>query len=338
MPHRVGLHMSLGAGLTRQESLDFVLRAEALGYESIWFGESWGYDAFTTLTWVASHAKKIRLGTHISTIFSRTPAMTAQSAFSLNEIANGRLTLGIGTSGPLVVQNWHGVEWGSPLKRTREYVEIIRLALSGRRVNYNGDLYKLKGFKLRDLEGAVKIPIMIASIGPQNIQLTGEIADGWLPIFLRRDSIDQCKNLIQEGAALTHKKLDNFEIAPSVLSAVSDNPSHARNMVKAHIAFYIGGMGDFYNNMMNRFGWATEATDIRAAWDKPDRSGRISARDSVTNEMVDQTSVTGDAKYAKEQLINLIDAGVTLPILMFPFGSDKKVLSDTIEALAPKRT
>ena len=328
--------MPLGNGFSRQETLDFVLRAEELGYESIWFGESWGYDAFTTLAWVASHAKKIRLGTHISTIFSRTPAMTAQSAFSLNEISGGRLTLGIGTSGPLVVEHWHGVKWESPLVRTREYVEIIRLALSGQRVDYDGSLYQLKGFKLRDLVEEVKIPIMVASIGPKNIELTGEIADGWLPIFLKRDAIAQCKELIRKGATIAPRDLEDFEIAPSVLAAVSDDALITRNMVKAHIAFYVGGMGSFYKNMMSKFGWGSEAEDIRAAWGMPDRKGRVMARDSVTDEMVDQTSVAGSLQHAKNQLMSLFDAGVTLPILMFPFGSDKKVISDTIDIVAPK--
>ena len=130
--------------------------------------------------------------------------------------------------------------------------------------------------------------------------------------------------------------LKDFEIAPSVLAAVSDDALITRNTVKAHIAFYVGGMGSFYKNMMSKFGWGSEAEDIRAAWGMPDRKGRVMARDSVTDEMVDQTSVAGSLQHAKNQLMSLFDAGVTLPILMFPFGSDKKVISDTIDIVAPK--
>ncbi len=333
---RLALHIPVGGGLTRQETLDLVRRAEELGYESAWYGESWGYDAFTTLAWAASHTSRIGIGTHIATMFSRTPAMTAQSAASLDSLSGGRLTLGLGTSGPIVVENWHGQRWERPLQRTREYVDILRLALAGERVDYEGEVFQLKGFRLRESPARPDIPIMIASIGPRNIELTGELAEGWLPIFLRRDALPKLRESLATGAMRSGRDPDVIEIAPSVLSAVADDPGDARARVRAHIAFYVGGMGAFYNRMMQRFGWESEATRIKEEWRKPGREGRPAAAAAVTDEMVDTTSAVGTRTQARERLEEARATGVTLPILMFPFGADKAMMRETIESLAPR--
>ena len=287
---RLALHVPVGDGLSRQETIDLVRRAEELGYESAWAGESWGFDAFTTLAWIASHTSRIGLGTHIATMFSRTPAMTAQSAASLDSIANGRLTLGLGTSGPIVVERWHGQRWEQPLQRTREFVDIIRLALSGERLDYDGRIFRLRGFALRDKPVRPAIPIMVASIGPRNIELTGEIAEGWLPIFMRRDALPSLRESLTAGAARSGRDPAAIEVAPSVLAAASDSPEEARALVRAHIAFYVGGMGAFYHRMMQRFGWEEEAERIRQEWARPGREGRDAAAAAVTDEMIDSTS------------------------------------------------
>jgi F420-dependent oxidoreductase-like protein len=333
---RLGLHVPSGGVLNRQETIDLVRRAEELGYESIWYGESWGYDAFTTLAWIASHTSRIGLGTHIATLFSRTPAMAAQSAASLDSLSGGRLTLGLGTSGPRVVENWHGERWARPLQRTREYVELLRMALAGKRLDHDGEVFKTAGFRLRDEILRSNIPIMIASIGPRNIELTGEIADGWLPIFLRRDALGSLRESLAAGAERSGRDASALEIAPSMIAAVGGGD--ARALVRAHIAFYVGGMGTFYNRMMQRFGWAEEAERIKQAWDLPGREGRPAAAGAVTQEMVDTTSAVGDASEAVGRLDEARDAGVTLPILMFPFGARKALIGETLEALAPVRT
>ncbi len=332
---RLALHMPVGGSLTPKETLDLVCRAEELGYESVWFGESWGYDAFTPLAWAAARTSTIGIGTHIATLFSRTPAMTAQSAASLDFLSGERLTLGIGTSGPIVVERWHGQRWERPLQRTREYVEILRLALSGEQVDYEGELFQLRNFRLRDRPLRTDMPIMIASIGPRNVELTGELADGWLPIFLRRDAIPGMRELLAAGAARSGRDPGAIEIAPSILAAVAERPEEAQAMARAHIAYYVGGMGAFYNRLMRRFGWEREAAQIRAEWTRPRREGRSAAAAAVTDEMVETTCAVGSPAQARERLAEARAAGVTLPILMFPFGADKARMRDTLEALAP---
>ena len=334
---RLALHVPVGDGLSRQETIDLVRRAEELGYESAWAGESWGFDAFTTLAWIASHTSRIGLGTHIATMFSRTPAMTAQSAASLDSIANGRLTLGLGTSGPIVVERWHGQRWEQPLQRTREFVDIIRLALSGERLDYDGRIFRLRGFALRDKPVRPAIPIMVASIGPRNIELTGEIAEGWLPIFMRRDALPSLRESLTTGAARSGRDPAAIEVAPSVLAAASDSPEEARALVRAHIAFYVGGMGAFYHRMMLRFGWEEEAERIRQEWARPGREGRDAAAAAVTDEMIDSTSAVGTPAQTRERLEEAYAAGITLPVLMFPHGADLPLMRGTLESLAPNR-
>ena len=334
---RIALHVASG-GLSRQETLDLVRRAEELGYESVWAGESWGFDSFTTLAWLAGQTTRIGIGTHIATIFSRTPAMTAQSAASLDWISGGRLTLGLGTSGPIVVENWHGQRWEQPLQRTREFIEIVRLALSGQRVDYDGRIFNLRGFRLRDEPPRSELPVMLASIGPRNVELTGELAEGWLPIFLRMDALPEMRSLLATGAARSGRDASAIEIAPAMLAAASERaPDEARGMARAHVAFYAGGMGTFYNRMLQRFGWTEEAERISAEWARPNREGRPAAAAALTDEMLDTTSAVGSPTHARERLEAAYDAGVTLPVLMFPFGADVVLMRDTLEALAPSR-
>lgn len=263
--------------------------------------------------------------------------MMAQSAASLDAISGGRLIIGLGTSGPLVVEHWHGQRWARPLQRTREYVEILRLALAGERVNHDGELFQLRGFTLRDPSPERTVPIMIASIGPQNIGLTGEIADGWLPIFLRRDALPAMQAILAVGAERVGRNAEDIEIAPSVLSAVSGDSAEASALVRAHIAFYVGGMGTFYNRMMRRFGWEAEAALIKNEWDKPERAGRAAAALAVTDEMVKSTSAVGTVAHARASLSEAYAVGVTLPILMFPYGASLGLMRETLEALAPSR-
>ena len=333
---RLGLTVPISEGLTRQESLDLVRRAEELGFESAWYGESWGYDAFTTLAQVAGVTSRIRLGTLIATVFSRTPAMMAQSAASLDAISDGRLILGLGTSGPIVVRDWHGQTWSRPTRRLREYVEIVRMALAGERVDYDGALFKLKGFRLRNAPARESLPVMIASLGPRSVEQTGEIADGWLPIFPNAQLLQEGKALLNQGALRSGRDMSDFEIAPMILTAVSDDDARGvRDIARAHIAFYVGGMGTFYAELVTRQGFGEEAARIAQEWAKPGRAGRSAAAEAVTDEMLDAMTLAGDRRHVFNKLEEYASAGVTLPIVAFPFGSDKAVIAETIEALGP---
>ncbi len=203
------------------------------------------------------------------------------------------------------------------------------------RVDYNGELFRLRNFQLRERPLRPAIPIMIASIGPRNIELAGELADGWLPIFLRRDAIPAMREQLAAGARRSGRDPGAIEIAPSVIAAVAESPNEARALARAHIAYYVGGMGAFYNRLMRQFGWEPQAARIRAEWRRPNRAGRAAAAAAVTDEMVDATSAVGSRVQSRERLEEARSAGVTLPILMFPFGASKALMRGTLEALAP---
>ena len=334
---RLGLALGSASALSRAETIGLAQRAEELGYESVWAGESWGFDAFTTLTELAVHTSTIKIGTHIATIFSRTPGMLAQSAASLDAISGSRLILGLGTSGPIVVRDWHGQPWDRPLRRMREVVEIVRLALAGERVDYDGELFNVEGFRLRATLARRDVPIMIASLGRRSVEQTGEIADGWLPIFPTTGLITEARTWLSEGASKSRRDATTIEIAPTFLTAVSDDEVGVRALARAHFAFYVGGMGSFYHDLVVRQGFGDEARRIKSAWARPHREGRAPATAAVTDEMLDAMTLVGGRTSVLDRLAEYANAGVTLPILMFPFGADRALIEQTLDALRPDR-
>ena len=181
-----GLGVAIGSrrDVSTEEIVSMARLADRLGYASVWVGESWGRDAFTLLTMIACHTTNVRLGTGIVPVYSRTPALLAQTAASLDAISNGRAILGLGTSGRLVIEQWHGEKFDRPLLRTREYIEIIRMALAGERVNYDGRYYQVQRFRMATEPVQERLPIYVASLGPKNLELTGQLADGWLPTWV----------------------------------------------------------------------------------------------------------------------------------------------------------
>src|SRR3954447_12218685 len=206
---KLGLHIGYwGVGLSAEEQLQLVREAESLGYDSVWAAEAYGSDAATILGWLAQATDRIRLGSAIFQMPGRTPAMTAMTAATLDNLSDGRMILGIGSSGPQVAEGWHGQRFAKQLARTREYVAILRKALARERLEFQGDTYELplpdgpgKALKLMIPPVQEQIPIYIAAIGPKNTQLTGEIADGWMPTFFSPDHVGDFRELLEEGAA-----------------------------------------------------------------------------------------------------------------------------------------
>src|SRR5215471_17845779 len=236
-----------GFGMGPQEQLDVVQEAERLGYDSVWAAEAYGSDAATVLAWLAAGTSKIKLGSAIFQMPGRSPAMTAMTAATIDELSGGRMVLGIGSSGPQVAEGWHGQRFGRQLQRTREYVEVVRKALSRERLIYDGETLELMIAPVQE-----RIPIYLAAIGPKNTALAGEIADGWLPTFFSPEHVAELRKLLEEGAAASGRSLDGFDIAPNVNAYVSDDVETARNLTRPILALYIGGMGsrkqNFYNN------------------------------------------------------------------------------------------
>src|SRR3954467_5212938 len=240
---RVGLHVGYwGLGLTAEEELKLVREAESAGFDSLWAAEAYGSDTATVLAWLAANTETIKIGAAIFQIPGRTPGMTAMTAATLDQISGGRMLLGIGSSGPQVAEGWHGQPFARQLRRTREYVEILRMALGRERVVYDGEVYTLplpdgpgKPLKLMIAPVQERMPIYIAAIGPKNTQLTGEIADGWLPTFFSPEHVGDMRKLLEEGAARAQngKRIDDsFDIAPNVNLCIDDDVDRARDAMR----------------------------------------------------------------------------------------------------------
>jgi F420-dependent oxidoreductase-like protein len=309
--------------------------AESHGYKTFFTGESWGRDALTLLTLIACHTETLKLGTGILPVFSRTPGLIAQSIASLDIISGGRAILGLGTSGRIVVENWHGLKYSKPVETTKSYIEIIRLALSGQKVNFDSGGIHLKGFTLNVSPVQPAIPIFIASLGPRNIQLTGEIADGWLPIWVHLDFLAKLKLRITEAAAGAGRTINDVEIAPQILCRVAESPIarvQAEDAVRDHIAYYVGGMGSYYYKLFCRYGYQDESQKIRDAWRRNDRQ---LAGTFITDEMIDKIGVVGSIKDCRAKLESFRTEGADMPVVAFPYGTSRIDMEDTIIGLAP---
>src|SRR5882757_8893072 len=221
---KLGLNVAYwGLGLSADEQLELVREAEELGYDSVWAAEAYGSDAATVLAWLAGQTEKINLGSAIFQIPGRSPAMTAMTAATLDQISGGRFRLGLGPSGPQVSEGWHGVRFGRQLQRTREYVEVVRQALARERVEYEGETLTLplpdgpgKALKLTIAPVQERMPIYLAAIGPKNTALAGEVADGWIPTLLDPSHLSSLREQLEEGAARAGRELNGFDVAPTV--------------------------------------------------------------------------------------------------------------------------
>ncbi len=268
---RLGI-MAGYSGAKIKLSMEMIKEADRLGVYAVWTAEAYGSDCVTPLAWIGAQTEKIRLGTAIMQMPARTPANTAMTAMTLDQLSGGRFLLGMGLSGPQVVEGWHGQPYGKPLGKTREYVSIVRAIFKREKpVVHEGQHYQIPyqgpdatglGRPLKSiLHGRSDIPIYLASIGPKNVELTAEIADGWLPIFFSPDHYDNAyKARVEAGFAKSGngKSLANFDIAPSVSVVVGDDVDACRNMIKPILALYVGGMGargkNFYHDLACRYG------------------------------------------------------------------------------------
>src|SRR5919199_77058 len=273
---KLGLNVAYwGLGITPQDQLSMVREAESAGFDSVWAAEAYGSDAATVLAWLAAQTERIRIGSAIFQMPARTPAMTAMTAATLDELSGGRMILGIGPSGPQVAEGWHGQPFARQLQRTREYVEILRKALARERLEYDGEIYTLplpdgpgKALKLTISPVQERIPIYLAAIGPNNTRLAGEVADGWMPFLFRPEEVGDFRQLLQEGAERAGRTLDDsFDIAPNVNVSVDDDIDRARDAMRPLIALYVGGMGsrerNFYNQLVQRYGFEDAARTVQ---------------------------------------------------------------------------
>jgi F420-dependent oxidoreductase-like protein len=306
--------------------------AEGLGYSCLTMGESWGEDALTSLAQLAAVTSRVRIGTSIVPVFARSPANLAMTALNMDRMSEGRFFLGLGTSGRLVVEDLHGERFAKPLTRMREYIDILRKAMRGERLDHDGEFFHTKRFQLRGTPYRSTIPIYIAALSPASLRLTGELADGWLPIFLAPSRMAAATAELEAGARAAGRSLADIAISPQVSIYVTDDPGAARDRERPHIAFYIGGMGVFYHQYMHRIGFGGEADRVRHAYQARDRDG---AAKLVTDEMVDAMTIIGTGTQCRDQLQRYFDAGVHEVRLVFN-ETAKDAYVRALRAVAPR--
>jgi F420-dependent oxidoreductase-like protein len=332
---RLGLMVGYwGLGMDASDQLAVVQEAERLGFDSAWAAEAYGSDAATVLAWLAAQTSTIRLGAGIFQMPARSPAMTAMTAATIDELSRGRMILGIGSSGPQVAEGWHGQRFGRQLQRTREYVAVVRLALSRERVVFEGETLQLplpdgpgRSLKLTIAAVQERIPIYLAAIGPRNTALAGEIADGWLPTFFSPEHVGEFRALLQEGAQRAGRTLDGFDIAPTVQVYISDDRAAARDLMRPVLALYIGGMGsrrqNFYKSLVERYGFEEAATRVQDLYLEGRREEAAAA---LPEELIDMVSLCGPADVVAERLAAFREAGVgTLVVTPMAFDLEGRL-------------
>jgi len=366
---RLGVMLPYTDIAPRQEIVEFVQLADRLGYESVWVPEAYGYDGITMLTLLACSTERIQLATGIINVFSRTPALIGQTIAGLDDISGGRAILGLGTSGPQVIEGWHGIAFEKGVQRTREVVEIVRMVLRRDRVVYEGKVFQVppggtlsagrtpaaadgvgeapdgarqrtdkRGLKLITHPPRPAVPIALATLTEAGVALTAEVADRWMPtLYDPAKAPGVFADALARGTARRDAALGRLEVSPTVTVYVGDDVAAGRSLLKPYMALYIGGMGsrerNFYNALVSRYGYADEARRIQDLYLAGDRQA---ATELVPDSLVDEVSVVGDAATCRRRLAELITQGVDVPLLAFANLTAEERLA-ALEELAPAR-
>jgi F420-dependent oxidoreductase-like protein len=310
--------------------------ADRLGFHSAWTSEAYGTDAVTVASWIAATTEQIGIGTAIMQMPARTPAATAMTVATLDHLSGGRVLLGLGTSGPQVVEGWHGVAWGKPLGRTREYVEIVRSALRRETVEHHGPHYDIpfsgdgatglgKPLKLIVKPLRADVPIYLAVIGPKSVALAAEIADGWIPIFFSPARFQEV-----HGPSLKHAR-EGFDVAPLCPVVVGDDVQMCRDLLKPMLALYVGGMGargkNFYNTLTQRYGYEEAAARIQELYLDGQKGEAAMA---VPDELVDEVTLVGPKERIAERLEAWREAAISTMVLQVRQPEALQVMAELV--------
>ena len=342
---KLGLQLGYWQAQPPNNALERVIEAEKLGFDIVFTAEAWGSDAFSPLAWWGASTSTIRLGTSIVQISARTPTSTAMHALTIDHLSGGRLTLGLGLSGPQVVEGWYGQPFSKPLARTREYVDIIRQVLAREQpvssagphfpLPYNGPGALGLGKPLKPITHPLRpdMPILLGAEGPKNVALTAEIADGWLPIYYSPKVGDTYKSWLAEGFARpgARRKPEEFEIASNCSVVVTDERDRVLDSMKPILGFYIGGMGakdmNFHKNVFARMGYEKEADQIQDLFFEGKRDEAIAA---VPLQMVADISLVGTREQIRDELQSWEDAGVTTLVVGPQTVEEMRIVAEVI--------
>lgn len=333
---RLGLNLGYWGAGNDVDNLALAREADRLGYSVVWAAEAYGSDAPTVLSWVAAQTESIDIGSAIMQIPARTPACTAMTAATLDTLSGGRFRLGLGVSGPQVSEGWHGVRFAKPLGRTREYVDIVQMALSRQRLRYDGEHWTLplpdgpgKALTLTVHPVREKIPVYLAAVGPKNLELAGEIADGWLAVFFAPEHAHVSMDPLRAGLSAAGRDPATFDVVPTVPVVLGEDWRSAADPVRGYAALYIGGMGsrqkNFYNQLARRMGYEQAADEVQEAYLAKDYARAAAA---VPLELIDSTSLLGPVERIVDRLPAYAEAGVTtLTVAAFAGPMDQRIES-----------
>ncbi|TMD60788.1 MAG: LLM class flavin-dependent oxidoreductase [Chloroflexi bacterium] len=329
---RVGLGLSALEAGPFNELLDAAVAADAAGFELIAVPEAWGREAFGILGHLAARTSHSRLATGIVNVYSRSPALIAMAAATLDELSEGRAVLGLGVSGARVIEGFHGEQMRRPLRQLREVTEAVRALLRRDPAGYSGELVRIApGFTLRFVRGSERVPIFHASLTPAGIRQCAEVADGWFPFLSSADALGRDLALVRDGLERSGRARASFTVAPFVPALVDDDLAAARRAVKRHVAFYVGAMGRFYHETLTRHGFGAAVEAARQEWQAQRRDAAINA---IPDEMVDAIAACGPASRVRARLDELRAAGADLPIAFLPMESSPAQVRRTIAAIA----
>lgn len=330
---KLGITGGVSPGERWEKAVTNARLADSLGYDSIWIGETWAYEMFSCLTDLAHNTEQIKLGAGIVNVFTRSAALIAMSAATVDEISGGRLILGLGSSGHIVIERLHGVPFRKPLTRIREYVEIINTLMKGERLHHSGELFELQqGFRLRMNPIRDHIPIYVASITPKSLRQSSQIADGVLPIYWPGAKYAWLREQLDEASAEAGREPGTVAIAPYITTAMVESESEREEMrrrARGPIAFYIGRMGKFYAEHLERMGYVDEVAAVRKGWEE----GHDAAAAGVSDELLDATALVGTADEIAAKLERWVADGLDQPLLGINGDPDK--VERTLRALAP---
>jgi alkanesulfonate monooxygenase SsuD/methylene tetrahydromethanopterin reductase-like flavin-dependent oxidoreductase (luciferase family) len=332
---RVGV-VAYWKGYDRKIYLKAAQLADELGYDSFWVPEAWGYNVFPLITEMALKTKRIKLATGIVNIFSRSPALLAMSAATMHEISDGRFMLGIGTSAERVIEGFHGRRFEKPLTQTRDVLKVVRGLLRGESLDQVGaELTRYRPFKLETKHDSYHVPVYVAALKQKSIESVGELADGWMPAFWPHRDLPRGISWLHEGARRAGRNPASLEVA-LLTAAIPLGKKRALVMAKDILSFYIGGMGDFYRELLSGMGFAEDCDRVAALYANKETRSKASA--AVPDALVEAMTAVGDPLECRAQLARLADVGVTQPLLGLPAAASWPQIAAYLHAMAPHRT
>ncbi len=344
MSLKLGLNLGYwGIGPAGDDAVEVVQVAEAAGFESVWAAESYGSDVVSVLAWLAPQTKTINLGAAIMQVPARPPAAAAMAGATIDKLSGGRFLFGFGPSGPQVSEGWYGVPYAKPWGRTREYIEVVReIVAREAKVDHQGEHYQLplaggegKPLKLNFHPERSQIPVFVGAIGRKSVEMAAEICDGWIPIFFSVDAFEQTwGEHLEAGFAKGGRQRSDLEVSPSLQVAIDGDLEAAKNVVKAGLVLYFGGMGsrktNFYVDLAHRFGFGDIADEVQRRFQDGDKGGAFEA---MPDEIVEATSLVGSEDEVAERIERFRGAGIDR-LIVSPVHVEREQQLHTIQRLA----